>query len=288
MSKDEDKDGPDSEETPESAKESPQKAAPAARRDAPATIDGRNGSALNNVWTIMKRELGSYFNTPLAYILICVTMIGLGLYVFLFNGGIWQTNRANLGLLMNFMPVVLCVLTIPLFTMRSLSEEKRMGTIEILITMPVKDSEVILGKYFAALAMVCVQLLLLIAYPLIMFVAFHLGNFDWGPFWSGMLGLFLLSSAGVAVGLMYSSMTESQILSFFATMMTLSVLYVIGFMVTFFKGTFGDVLSFLSLETRFEPFSLGVIDTRAIVYFVSIAVFCTLVSFRNLESRKWN
>jgi ABC-2 type transport system permease protein len=290
MNKDEEKDGPDSEDAPSpvTPKSENRSAKANTSSSGQGAVDGRSGNGFKNIWTIMLRELGSYFNTPLAYILICITLVGLGVHFFLISGGVWQANRASMALMMNFVPLVLCVVTLPLFTMRSLSEEKRMGTIEILITMPVKDSEVILGKFLSAFVMVGVQLGLLFLYPLIMFYGFKLGNFDWGPFWTAMLGFMLLSAAGIAIGLMFSSFTESQILAFFGTSVTLSALYALGYMVTYLKGTLGDVLAFVSLQTRFEPFSLGIIDTRAIVYFLSIAVFCTLVSFRNLESRKWS
>lgn len=265
-----------------------------APRKTAQTASPRGSAAKHNVWfghtvwTICKRELGSYFNAPLAYILICVTLVAMGIYFFWFDGGVWQADRASVSRLMTFIPLVLSLLTIPLFTMRSLSEEKRMGTIELLITMPVKDSEVILGKYFAALAIVGVQLLLLAAYPIVMFKGFHLGAFDWGPFWAGMFGLILLSSAGIALGLMYSSMTDSQILAFFATSVTLSALYAIGYVVQYIQGGFGEFLAFFSFQSRYEPFARGLIDSRAVVYFLSVAILATLVSFRNLESRKWS
>lgn len=265
-----------------------------AESEAPKATSPRGGAVTTSAWfghttwTITRRELGSYFNSPLAYILICVTLVAMGIYFFWFDGGVWQADRASVSRLMSFIPLVLSVLTIPLFTMRALSEEKRMGTIELLITMPVKDSEVILGKYFAALITVGVQLVLLFAYPLVMFKFFHLGAFDWGPFWSGMLGLLLMSAAGVAIGLMFSSMTDSQILAFFATSITLTALYAVGYVVQSLQGAAGDFIAFFSFQSRYEPFARGLIDSRAIVYFVSIAVLATLVSFRNLESRKWS
>ena len=285
--KDLDANEPHDDESDKETKDSERPVAPAKQAPAAAAYT-RSGSGVRNIWTIMKREIASYLNAPVAFILICVTLVGLGGYFFLFEGGVWQQDRASMSRLMGFMPWVLCILTIPLFTMRSLSEEKRMGTIEVLITLPVKDSEVILGKYFAALTMVSVQLLLLCAYPIAMFkFPWHMGAFDWNPFWSGILGMLLLSAAGVAVGIMYSSFTESQILSFFSTAFTLTALFVMGLLVQHFKGMIGDVLAFFSLQTRYEPFARGLIDTRAVVYFVSIAVFCSLVAFRNLESRKW-
>jgi ABC-2 type transport system permease protein len=157
--------------------------------------------------------------------------------------------------------------------------------------MPVKDSEVILGKYVAALTILAVQLFLVVLYPIAMFKwPWHLGELDWGAFWVGMLGLFCLSATGVAMGLMYSSFTDSQILSFFATMLTLTLLYAIGQVsaVESLQGWPGDAISFISLQSRFEPFARGLIDSRAIVYFVSIAVLCLLVAFHALERRKWS
>jgi ABC-2 type transport system permease protein len=186
-------------------------------------------------------------------------------------------------------PAALCAV-IPLFTMRALSDEKRVGTIELLITMPVKDSEVILGKFLGSLSVITVQLGLLALYPIAMFKwPWHIGELDWNPFWVGMMGLFMLSAAGTAIGLMWSSFTESQILSYFAATLTLVALYGLGSVtiVEFLQGWPGDALSFISLQSRFDPFARGIIDTRAIIYFLSLTVFCLMVAFRSLESRKW-
>lgn len=247
-------------------------------------------STLAMTWTIARRELSSYFNSIITYIVIGASMVGLGLFFFMYQGGFWQVDRVTMQRMFDFLPFALCFLVIPLFTMRTLSDEKRVGTIELLITMPVKDSEVILGKYVAALAIVTVQLALVVLYPLAMFKwPWHLGELDWGAFWVGMLGLFCLSATGVAIGLMYSSFTDSQILSFFATMITLTALYALGRVtaVESLQGPLGDALSFISLQSRFEPFARGLLDTRALVYFVSLAVFCLVVAFHALERRKW-
>ena len=240
--------------------------------------------------TIARRELAAYFNSAITYIVIGASMIGLGLYFYMYKGGFWQVDRVTMQRMFDSLPLALCVLVIPLFTMRALSDEKRIGTIELLITMPVKDSEVILGKYLAALAIVTVQLALVVLYPLAMFKwPWHLGELDWGAFWVGMLGLFFLSATGTAVGLMYSAFTESQILSFFATMLTLTAVYLLGQLsaVESLQGWPGEAVSFVSLQSRFEPFARGLLDTRAIVYFISIAAFCLVVAFHALERRKW-
>jgi len=241
--------------------------------------------------TIASRELRAYFNSAITYIVIAASMISLGVYFFFYNkGGFWQVDRVTMQRMFDSLPLALCVLVIPLFTMRTLSDEKRIGTIELLITMPVKDSEVILGKYLAALAIVSVQLFLVVLYPLAMFKwPWHLGELDWGAFWVGMFGLFCLSAFGTAVGLMYSSFTESQILSFFATMLTLSLLYLVGQLTTVesLQGWAGDAIAFFSLQTRFDSFARGLLDTRSVVYFLSLAAFCLVVAFHALERRKW-
>jgi ABC-2 type transport system permease protein len=248
-------------------------------------------SSASMIWTIMRRELGAYFNSVITYIVIGVSMVVLGLYFYLYQGGFWSIDRVTMQRMFDSLPVALCFLVIPLFTMRALADEKRVGTIELLITMPVKDSEVILGKYFAALSIVSVQLALVVIYPIAMFKwPWHLGELDWGAFWVGMFGLLLLSAAGTAVGLMYSSFSDSQILSLFATMATLLGLFGMGKLSALesLQGWPGDALNFVSLSSRFEPFARGLIDTRAIVYFVSIAVLCLIVAFHALERRKWS
>ena len=249
-------------------------------------------SSVKMVWTLAKREINGQLNSAISYIVIAASLIVMGLWFFFYKGGFWQIDRASMQRLFEAMPVALCFLTIPLFTMRSLSDEKRVGTIELLITMPVKDSEVILGKFLGSLAMVTLQVGLLAAYPLVMFTRapfWHLGELDWSPFWVGMMGLFLLSMAGTAIGVMWSSFTESQILSYFATMLTLVALYALGSVtiVEFLQGWPGDAISFISLQSRFEPFARGLIDSRAVIYFLSLTTLGLVIAFRSLESRKW-
>jgi ABC-2 type transport system permease protein len=250
-------------------------------------------SSARMVWTLAKREISANLNSAITYIVIAASLIVVGLYFFFYKGGFWQVDRATMARMFDSLPFALCFLTIPLFTMRSLSDEKRVGTIELLITMPVKDSEVILGKFLGSLAMVTLQIVLLAAYPLVMFTRapfWHLGELDWSPFWVGMMGLFLLSMAGTAIGVMWSSFTESQILSYFATMLTLVALYAIGSVtiVEFLQGWPGDAISFVSLQSRFEPFARGLIDSRAVIYFLSLTTLGLVVAFRSLESRKWS
>jgi len=286
--RDEDEDDEDDEDSDDddSAKVETKSEAPSAPKEK-AILDRPGGGKM--VWTIMQRELAAFFTSPITYIVGCVLFFIFGAWFFFYKGGFWQVDRASMNRMFDAIPYALG-LVIPLFTMRSLSDEKRVGTIELLITMPVKDSEVILGKYFAALAVVLLQIALLVLYPLAMFKwPWHIGELDWNAYWVGMLGLLFLSAAGTAIGMMWSSFTESQILSFFGTALTLAVLYGIGFLTVFegLQGWPGDAIAFISLQTRFDAFARGVLDTRAVIYFLSITIFSLLVAFRSLESRKW-
>jgi ABC-2 type transport system permease protein len=259
--------------------------APSPSRTAPAAAPlGKN------IYTIALRELRAYFDSLVAYVVLGGSLFGLGIYFFLFQGGgFWQVDRATMTRMFEFLPWALALLVIPLITMRALAEEKRSGTIELLITLPVTDADVILGKYFAALAMAGILLLATLIYPIAMFVwPWHLGSLDWGPVWSGYVGLFLFSSAGIAMGLLFSSLTESQIIAFFVTAFLLTFLQIVGALVQFLPGVLGDSIAFVSFSSRYEPFARGLIDTRAIIYFLSIAVLCLLIAFRSLESRKWS
>jgi ABC-2 type transport system permease protein len=244
---------------------------------------------MKNTLTIARRELRSFFDSLVAYVVVGLSMIMVGLWFFVAGGGVWQIDRANFGRMFEALPWLLAGLVIPLVTMRALAEEKRSGTLELLITMPVKDSEVILGKYFAALGMCVILLGCSLLYPVAMFVwPWHLGSLDWGPIWAGYFGLVLFCAAGSAIGLLFSSITESQIIAFFMTAFSLAILVFLGFLTQWTHGLIGDIAGFLSFESRFEGFARGLIDTRAIVYFLSISVVCLLVAFRSLESRKWS
>src|SRR5690606_3596751 len=133
-----------------------------------------------------KREFRSYFDSPLAYVVICLSFFGLGLMFFMHRGGFWQLGRATLQPLFEYVPAGLAILVVPVITMRLMAEEKRSGTLEMLITLPVKDSDVILGKFLGAVGLVLTVVTATLLYPLLMFKApWNLGPLDMGPVWSG-------------------------------------------------------------------------------------------------------
>jgi ABC-2 type transport system permease protein len=251
---------------------------------------------MRNMLIIAKRDLRAQFNSAVAYVVLGGTMLLLGILFFLipriggqFEGSFWDVDRASMDHMFTYLPPLMCLFVIPAITMRSLAAEKGSGTLELLITMPVRDSEVILGKYIAACVMVLVLLISTLLYPFALFVwPWHLGALDWGPVWAGYLGVVFFSFAGVGIGLMLSSLTESDVIAFFMTAGALCILYAVGWMVSFTRGLPGDIIGFFSFQTRYQSFARGLIDTRALIYFVSVAVLCLLVSFRSLESRKWS
>lgn len=244
--------------------------------------------------TIAKREFRAYFDSPVAYVIICLSLMLVGVLFFLdvpgFGAGFWKVDRASLERMFTILPVFLSLFVVPAITMRTMAEERRSGTLEMLITLPVKDSDVLIGKYMGALGLMLVLVVSTLAYPLFLFKApWDLGAIDMNPVWSGYLGLLLFSAASVAVGLLVSSLTSSQTISFFVTLALLISLWLVGIFadVQSLPEWFRDSVAYISTKTRLESFNRGLIDTRDIVYFLSITFMCLVFSFRALERRKW-
>jgi ABC-2 type transport system permease protein len=237
---------------------------------------------------IAKREFKSYFDSPLAYVVICLSFLVLGAFFFLVGGGFWQVDRATVSRMFELAPLGLAFLVVPVITMRLIAEEKRSGTLEMLITLPVKDSDVIMGKYLGALGMLMVLVLATAVYPLVMFKwPWNLGPLDTGPVFAGYFGLTLFCATAAAIGLLLSSLTESQSIAFFLTVFALIVLWFTGSLARWVGGTTGSVLNFIAFDSRLSGFSRGLVDTRDVVFFLSVTATCLVVSFRALERRKW-
>jgi ABC-2 type transport system permease protein len=244
---------------------------------------------MNPTLTIAKREFKSYFDSPLAYVVICLSLLLLGVGVFIWPRPFWQIDRATLSSLFEVIPVGLVVLIVPVVTMRLVAEEKRSGTLEMLITLPVRDSDVIVGKFLGAFGLVMVIIASSLLYPILMFkMIWHLGALDLGPVAAGYLGLTLFTAATVAVGLFISSVTESQVIAFFITFMVLAALFMVGEIAQFVPNVLGSIFRELSFREHFNSFERGLIDTKDIVFFVSFTALALLLAFRSLESRKWS
>lgn len=238
--------------------------------------------------TIAKREFRSSFDSSLAYIVICVGLAALGYAFFQLRGGYWQVDKATLQPLFYWAPWGVLVLA-SVVTMRLLAEEKRSGTLEMLITLPVRDHEVILGKFLGAWGLLLVLIAGTTLFPIMMFrFPWHLGALDLGPVYAGYLGLILYSAAAVSVGLLVSSVTESQVIAVILTVVLLAFLHLIGSLADGMSSSpLRDVINFVSFESRLAPFARGQIITRDVIYFLSITIGCLMAAFRMLERRKW-
>jgi ABC-2 type transport system permease protein len=242
---------------------------------------------MSPTFTIAKREFRSYFDSPLAYVVICLSLLMLGISVFIWSK-FWQVDRATLASMFESIPYGLAILIVPVVTMRLVAEEMRSGTLEMLITLPVRDSDVILGKFLGAFGLVLVLVLSTVAYPLFMFAfVWHLGPLDQGPVLSGYIGVILFSAATVALGLLISSLTESQVIAFFVTFVLLGLLMLVGDLAAHVPNVLGVIFREISFKEHFIPFQRGLIDTRDVVFFLSCAILALMFAFRSLESRKW-
>jgi ABC-2 type transport system permease protein len=236
---------------------------------------------MNHILTIGGRQFRSYFNGPVAYIVICIVMLTLG---FFFWNTFFLYGRASAREMFRWLGLIL-VFALPALTMGLLAEEKRTGTIELLITMPVTEAQVILGKFLGVLGLYAVLLVLTLAYPISVST---LGNLDWGPVWSGYLGLFLQGAAVLAIGLMASSWTSNQLIALFVAL-TLSVFFwVLDKFLALLPTNAASALEWLSFDYHFQSMARGVVDLRDVLFFFSVTLFALALAFRALESRRWS
>ena len=255
---------------------------------------------MKNFLPVFKKELKTYFTSPIAYVLITMFLLVSGYFFYniysFFNYVVFSMNMQGGGLMdqinlteMVCRPlysniVIVILLMLPLLTMRLLAEEKKMGTIELLLTYPVRDSEAILGKFAACLAVYGVMLAGTFLYPVLLSV---FGEVEWGPVLSCYLGLFLAGGAFISVGLLISSLTENQIVAGAGTFGILLLFWLLGASEKLVSPEVGAVLKHLSLLEHFEQFTKGVIDTRDILYYLNFTFFMLFLSLRSLESKKW-
>ena len=251
------------------------------------------------VWPIFKKELRLYFTSPIAWVILTIFLVIAGYFfysIFAFFTLASMQSAMNpqfardlnvtdsvMRPLFSNMSVILLLL-MPLLTMRLFAEERRSGTIELLLTYPVRDGAVLLGKYLAALALYAVMLALTLTYPALT-LAF--ARLEWGPLVTGYLGLLLMGATFIAIGLLVSSLTENQIVAAVATFGALLLFWVVGWAAETAGGTLGQVLSHLSFLEHFEGFSRGVLDTKHIVFYVNVTIVALFVSLKSLEARRW-
>ena len=233
---------------------------------------------MSTTMTIARRQFASYFNGATAYFVIGIILTFLGYF---FWSRFFLMQRASARVLFDLMPAALFI-GAPALTMGLLAQEKRTGTIELLITMPVKDWEVIVGKYLGVLGLYGVLLLLTLPYPICVAT---LGDLAWGQVASGYFGLFLNGGAMLALGVAASSYTEEQIVAFMVALVLFFAAWFLDNLLPFLP--FASVFEWLSFTYHYDAMTRGVIDLRDVVFFLTVIAFSLGIAFRSLESRRW-
>ena len=252
---------------------------------------------MSNILAIAQKELKSYFASPIAYIVIGVFALLYGFFYFIMlqyfmrvslqamAGGGQSVNINEMMLrpmLQNVTVIVLFIL--PMVTMRTYSEEKRSGTIELLLTSPLTDFQIIMGKFLGALALYGAMLAITLIHIAILFIY---GNPEWKPLVTAYLGLLLLGSCFIAMGLFVSSLTRNQVVAGVVTFGLALFLWVISWLSSFSTGTIGTLATYLSLIDHFDDFSKGVIDTTHLAYYLSFITFGLFLTAKSVDSERW-
>ncbi len=218
---------------------------------------------MRQVVHIFRKEFSAYFISPIAYIVISIFLLVTGWFFF---ATFFLFNQANLRTFYTLLPVVFAFV-IPAITMRLISEEFNIGSDEILLTMPVTYGDVILGKFLASVALVIAMLIPTLTYPLT--VSF-MGQLDWGPVVGGYIGAVFMGAAFSAIGLFASALTRNQIIAFIIGLAICFTLTLIDKMLFFLPQTLLGVLSYLGADFHFQNIAKGIIDSRDILYFISV------------------
>ncbi len=237
---------------------------------------------MSTIGAIFKKEFTSYFISPIAYVFITVYLVATN---FLFFQGFFLINQAEMRNYFSLLPWVF-LFFVPAITMRSWAEEKKGKTMELLLTWPLSDAQVVLGKFLASLTFLSIVIMLSITVPVTIAI---IGNPDPGPIIGGYIGAILMGAAYLSIGLWISSHTENQIVAFILGLVVTFVLMMIGhpLVTTFLPSWLVPVFSNVGLVTHFESIGRGVIDSRDIIYYLSVIGFFLFLNTQSLSSRKY-
>jgi len=251
------------------------------------------------IWAIFKKEMRLYFTSPVAWVVLTIFLFIAGyffssIFSFFSQASIQSAMNPQMGRDLNvtdsvmrplFSNVsVILLLLMPLVTMRLFAEERRAGTIELLLTYPVRDGAVLAAKYLAALGLYALMIGLTVLYPLIVV---YFARLEWGPVLTGYLGLLLMGATFIAVGVFASSLTENQIVAAVTTFGVLLIFWILGWSADYAGGSIGRVLQFLSILEHNDSFSKGVLDTKDVLYYVNFTALALFLTLRSLEARRW-
>jgi ABC-2 type transport system permease protein len=252
---------------------------------------------MRNVLAIAGKELRGYFASPIAYIVIGAFAL---LFGYFFYAAVAFFNRQSMQMAMGMggsmninqmlvTPVfvnatVMMLFLLPAITMRTYAEEKRSGTIELLLTSPITDTEIILGKFLGAMGLYASMLAVTLIHVGLLF---WFGNPEWKPIASAYLGLLLMGGCFISVGLLISSLTKNQIVAGVVTFAVFLMLWVINWIGVFVGPTAQAILSHLSITDHFDDFSRGVIDTKHLVYYISFISLGLFLTAKSVDSERW-
>ncbi len=251
------------------------------------------------IWAIFKKEMRLYFTSPVAWVVFTIFLLIAGyffysIFAFFTLASMQSAMNPQMGRDLNvtdsvMRPLfsnisVILLLLMPLVTMRLFAEERRAGTIELLLTYPVRDGAVLAGKYLAAFGLYAIMIGLTLLYP---GIVVYFARLEWGPILTGYLGLLLMGATFIAVGVFASSLTENQIVAAITTFGALLIFWILGWSADYAGGTAGKVLQFLSILEHNDSFSKGVLDTKDVLYYLNFTVLALFLTLRSLEARRW-
>lgn len=253
---------------------------------------------MRNVLTLARKELKSYFASPIAYIVIGVFSLLFGYFyyalVVFFDRQSMQIQAFGPDQVVNInqlliQPVlinvsIIILFVLPMVTMRAYAEEKRSGTIELLLTAPLTDVQIVFGKFLGAMALYVAMLAVTLIHIGVLFV---LGEPEWMPVATGYLGLLLMGGCFVSVGLLASSLTQNQIVAAVITFTIFLLLWVIDWVASFMGPTTQAVLTYLSLTGHLQDFTLGILDTSHVIYYLSVIAFGLFLTVRAVDTERW-
>jgi len=237
---------------------------------------------LKKIILICSKELGTYLSSPMAYV---VSAIFIALSGTSFTTYLAQTSYSDTSI-RGFLEAaqLLILLFSTLLTMRLISEERKLGTWELLLTAPVQDHEIVFGKFFSSLIVLAGMLIMTLYFPILLTI---FGDPDTGPILTSYLGLLLLGSASLAIGIFASSLTSNQIVSAVVAGGILFGLWFLGSAASLIPDPVGDLLSYFSLSYHFPNFIRGIVDTRDVVYYLSVTAVFLFLSVRSIETERW-
>lgn len=234
------------------------------------------------IYALFKKEFNNYFNSPVAYVFIGIFLV-VGNWLF-FNS-FFLVGQVSLRNYFNLLPWMFLFLT-PAITMRLWAEEKKSGTLELLLTLPVTDWQVVLAKFFGSLVFIAMVLVLTLTLPI---SVGYLGNLDWGPVIGGYLGSMFVAGAYLSLGLFISSFTKNQIIAFILALFGCFMFFIIGadFILNSAPQLVAPTMKFLGLSSHFYNIAKGVVDTKDVVYYVSFIFIFLWLNTKVIQARSW-